>query len=76
LAAGLVDILAADNHGDARTLATAREALAERGKAQADLLLTHNPAAILADGPTESVPGVRLKESMMDRIKTIFDQDE
>jgi hypothetical protein len=29
----------------------------------------------LADGPTESVPGVRLKESMMDRIKTIFDQD-
>ncbi len=75
LAAGLVDILAADNHGDSRTLATAREALAERGKAQADLLLIHNPAAILADGPTESVPGVRLKESMMDRIKTIFDQD-
>lgn len=75
LAAGLVDILAADNHGDARSLATAWEALADRGKAQAELLLVQNPAAILADGVTEGVPPVRLRETVMDRIKTLFDQD-
>lgn len=75
LAAGLADLLAADNHGDDRSLATAREALRERGAAQAILLLEQNPAAILADGPTESVPPVRLKDRLLDRIRTLFDQD-
>lgn len=73
LAAGLADILAADNHGDDRSLATAREALGERGRAQADLLLALNPAAILADGPTEEVPPVRLKESLLNRLRTLLD---
>lgn len=75
LAAGLADILAADNHGDDRSLATAREALQERGPSQARLLLELNPAAILADGPTEAVPPVRLKEKFLDRMRTLFDQD-
>jgi protein-tyrosine phosphatase len=75
LAAGLVDILAADNHGDARSMATAREALQEHHAAVAEMLLVHNPAAILADGATESVPAVKLKESLLNRIKTLFDQD-
>lgn len=75
LAAGLVDILAGDNHGDDRSMATAREALYERHAAVAELLLEHNPAAILADGPTEGVPPVRLKESLLNRLKTLFDQE-
>ena len=75
LAAGLVDLLASDNHGDDRTMATSREALSERNQAIADLLLIHNPAAILADGPTEGVPSVKLKENLLNRIKTLFDQD-
>lgn len=75
LAQGLADLLAADNHGDDRTLATARDALAERGRAQGDLLLVENPAAVLADGPTEGVPPVRLKESLLDRIKTLLDPE-
>lgn len=75
LAYGLADILAADNHGDDRSLATAREALAERGASQADLLLTANPAAILTDGPTEEVPPVRLKESLLNRLKTLLNPD-
>lgn len=75
LAHGLADILAADNHGDARSLGTAREALAERGKSQLELLTTLNPAAILEDGPTEEVPPVRLKESLLNRIKTLLNPD-
>lgn len=75
LAEGLIDFAAADNHGDDRSLATAREALADHNQAVADLLLVHNPAAILADGPTEGIPPVKLKESLLTRIKTLFDQD-
>jgi len=75
LAAGLVDIVAADNHGDDRSMATAREVLSDHSDAIADLLLVHNPAAILADGPTEGIPPVKLKESLLTRIKTLFDQD-
>lgn len=75
LAHGLADILAADNHGDDRSLGTAREALAERGTAQLELLTTLNPAAILEDGPTEEVPPVRLKESLLNRIKTLLNPD-
>lgn len=75
LAAGLVDILAADNHGDDRSLATARDLLADRGKRQAELLLVQNPAAILADGITEGVPPVRLRETVLDRIKTLFEPE-
>jgi protein-tyrosine phosphatase len=76
LAHGLADILAADNHGDARSLSTAREALAERGQAQFELLATLNPAAILEDGPTEEVPPVRLKESLLNRIKTLLHPED
>ena len=73
LAAGLADILAADNHGDDRSLATAREALGQRNRLSAELLLELNPAAILADGPTEEVPPVRLKESLLNRLRTLLD---
>jgi protein-tyrosine phosphatase len=48
-AAGLVDILAADNHGDVRSLAEPFRRMAESGgEAAATLLMVTNPAAILA----------------------------
>ncbi len=54
---GLADILAGDNHGDDRTVATgARFLRAQDGFDQVDLLARRNPAAILADGELYSGP--------------------
>ena len=48
---GLADILAGDNHGDDRTVATGAQFLrAQDGFDQVDLLVRRNPAAILEDG--------------------------
>lgn len=76
VAAGLADILAADNHGDDRTVSGPFVSLCEHGgQEQADLLLVRNPAAILADGETESVPPLVLRQSLMDRIKQLLDPE-
>lgn len=77
LAHGLADILAADNHGDKRLLKTAFDYLAEHGGvAQAELLTTRNPAAILANGELEPVPPLEIKTPLLDRLKTILGGDE
>ena len=76
LAAGLADILAADNHGDSRTISAPYASLAEAGGAeQADLLLVKNPEAILADRGTEMVPPLTLKTSLMSRLKQLLDPE-
>ncbi len=76
LAAGLVDILAADNHGDDRTLGSARSRLdAQRAAAEGDLLLAQNPAAILADQPLDPVPPVSIRTSILTRVRTLLDED-
>jgi protein-tyrosine phosphatase len=73
LAAGLVDLLAADNHGDARTVAPSYAALRAHGaESQAELLLVHNPGAILADQLTEAVAPVRIRTSLLDRIRQLL----
>ena len=70
LGAGLIDVMAADNHGDRRVIATGFEFLASRGAGeQAELLASANPSAILQDQPMCSVPPVVLKESLLDRLK-------
>jgi protein-tyrosine phosphatase len=67
--AGLADVLAADNHGDARTLAEAWRFLeAVGGEAQADYLLRQNPAAVLADQALEAVPPMRFRKRRFSRI--------
>lgn len=77
VARGLADILAADNHGDGRGLALARELLREHGgEAQADLLLVANPAAILGDGIVEAVPPLELRASLAERLKRIFHRED
>jgi protein-tyrosine phosphatase len=77
VAAGLADIIAADNHGDARMLVAGRRMLEEHdGGLQAELLTTRNPAAILADGELEPVPPLELKPSLLDRLKRLLSSSE
>ena len=71
---GLGDILAGDNHGDDRTIATgARFLEAQDGEEQADLLAVRNPSAILGDGELTPVPPLRIRESWMRRIKQFLE---
>ena len=75
--AGLADIAAADNHGDDRSLAATYEALNPHGgEAQAQLLTTDNPRAILEDRALEEVPPVKMRASVLQRIRRIFDAEE
>ena len=71
---GLGDILAGDNHGDTRTVATgARFLRAQDGYDQVDFLVRRNPAAILADGELSPVPPLRIRQSWMSRIKQFLE---
>jgi protein-tyrosine phosphatase len=71
---GLADILAGDNHGDDRTVATgARLLKAQDGGEQVDLLVVRNPLAILEDTPLSPVPPLRIRQSWMRRIKEFLE---
>lgn len=77
VSAGLADLLAADNHGDARSLAVPRDFLQAHGGAlQAQLLLEANPAAILADGALQEVPPLALKPTLMARLRNILSEGD
>jgi protein-tyrosine phosphatase len=70
VAEGLADIMAGDNHGDDRTVATGANFLkAQDGAEQVELLAVQNPRAILNDSPTSPVPPLQIRESWMKRIK-------
>ena len=74
LSAGLADILAADNHGDDRTIATGRSFLeAQDGGEQAALLTVVNPRAILADEPLTPVPPVEIRRTWMQRLRQLLE---
>ena len=67
---GLIDILASDNHGDRRSLATARRWLEECGAEEQAQLLTHaNAERLLAGAELLPVPPVRLDRGMMFRLR-------
>jgi protein-tyrosine phosphatase len=71
---GLADILAGDNHGDDRTVATgARFLQAQDGGEQVELLAVRNPAAILKDQEVTPVPPIRIRQSWMSRIKEFLE---
>ena len=71
---GLADILAGDNHGDDRTVATgARFLQAQDGSEQVELLVVQNPAAILQDRELTPVPPIRIRQSWMSRIKEFLE---
>jgi protein-tyrosine phosphatase len=74
VAEGLADILAADNHGDERTIATgARFLRVQDGDEQVDLLVVRNPGSILADTPLSPVPPLKIRQSWMRRIKEFLE---
>jgi protein-tyrosine phosphatase len=73
---GLADILAGDNHGDDRTVATGANFLrAQGGAEQVELLTVGNPAAILKDAATSLVPPLRIRQSWIKRIKSFLEGD-
>jgi protein-tyrosine phosphatase len=77
VAHGLADILAADNHGDDRTIATGQRALlAQGGAEQAELLTVRNPGAILRDEPLAPVPPLEWKQSLVQRLRQLFEGGE
>lgn len=74
VAAGLADILAGDNHGDDRSVATGYRALAgQSGREAGELLVVHNPRAILEDRPLEPVPPFQLRRTLRQRIRHLFE---
>ncbi|HEX3232600.1 MAG TPA: CpsB/CapC family capsule biosynthesis tyrosine phosphatase [Gemmatimonadales bacterium] len=74
---GLADIMAADNHGDKRTIAAGIGFLVEQdGEEQAQLLAVQNPGAILRDEPLVPVPPIKLKQSLMQKIRQLLEGDE
>ena len=71
--AGLADILAADNHGDDRSLANALDWLSEHdGADQATLLLETNPRAILDDLAIYEVEPLRVKKSLWRTMRQLI----
>lgn len=73
LAAGLADVLAADNHGDDRSLAEPFRRLAQSGaEEQATKLMVDNPAAILADDELAEVAPLKAPVPILTRIRGWF----
>jgi protein-tyrosine phosphatase len=71
---GFADLLASDNHGDTRSLAGARQYLAEElgAREQAELLTSTNARRLLADENVIPVGPVRLHQSVMQRLRKLF----
>jgi protein-tyrosine phosphatase len=70
---GLADILAADNHGDERSLVNALDWLTEHeGGEQAFLLLDTNPRAILDDQAIYEVDPLPMRSSMWRKVRQLF----
>jgi protein-tyrosine phosphatase len=70
---GLVDLLASDTHGDARSLFPAQRWLLELGLDDvADLLTRRNAAHLLASESLEPVPPVERRRGMLGRLKELL----
>ena len=73
LAAGLIDCLASDNHGDRRSLAAARVWLEEMGADEHAHILTHsNAARVLANEPPIPVPPLPLGRGVIHRLRELL----
>jgi protein-tyrosine phosphatase len=72
LEAGLVDVLASDNHGDRRSLRAARTWLDEIGASeQAEVLTTENPRRLLAGEKLLPVAPVVRARGFLHRLKAL-----
>lgn len=75
--AGLADLLAADNHGDERSVATALDWLWEHGgEAQAVQLLDTNPRAILDDRSLHEVDPLPLRDTLWGKVRRLLAASE
>lgn len=73
LAEGVYDILASDNHGDRRSLATVRLWLDEMGgEEQGRLLTDENPRRVLADIELEPVSPLRQGRTLWQRLRALM----
>jgi len=69
---GLVDVMASDNHGDARSLAGARQWLEELGAGEQAHVLTHaNPERLLADLPVIPVAPIPMGKGIIRRLREL-----
>lgn len=70
ISAGLADLIAADNHGDARSILTGAMYLKRHnGVMQAQHLTQFNPTAVIEDSAMQPVPPLPLKERWRDRFR-------
>jgi protein-tyrosine phosphatase len=70
---GLVDVIASDNHGDSRSLATARDWLLDLGaEEQARLLTETNASRLLANEAPLPVPPLELRRGVLTRLRAFF----
>ena len=70
---GLVDLVSSDNHGDSRSLATAREWLEEVGTpVHVDLLTRENARRVLAGEPVMPVPPLPAAGGIFGRLRELF----
>ena len=70
---GLVDLFASDNHGDTRTLATARDWLLDVSTPEHAELLTRSNARRLLDGePMTPVPPLPASTGIFARFREMF----
>lgn len=70
---GLVDVIASDNHGDSRSLASARDWLLDMGATeQAQLLTDTNASRLLANEPPLPVPPFEPQRGMLTRLRNFF----
>jgi protein-tyrosine phosphatase len=70
---GLVDMFSSDNHGDSRTLATARDWLREVTTTEHAELLTRTNARRLLDGlPVLPVPPMPVSSGIFGRLRELF----
>ena len=70
---GLVDLFASDNHGDSRSLATARDWLVEVGTPQhAEIMTRTNARRLLNSEPLFPVPPLPAAGGMFGRLRELF----
>ncbi|HJU72613.1 MAG TPA: CpsB/CapC family capsule biosynthesis tyrosine phosphatase [Gemmatimonadaceae bacterium] len=70
---GLVDILASDNHGDLRSVATVREWLKELGASEAaELLTSENPRRVLENERPLKVPSITIQRGLLRRLRDLM----
>jgi protein-tyrosine phosphatase len=70
---GLVDLFASDNHGDSRSLATARDWLTEVATPEHATLLTRtNARRLLDNAPLLPVPPLPKQAGMFGRLRAMF----